>query len=64
VCDGRPARLPSLDRLIEPLVEELGGSLTRLDGVGVESAGEFIVLAGENSDRLRSEAGFAMLCGS
>lgn len=53
-----------LDRLIEPLVEELGGNLTQLEGVGIESAGEFIVVAGENPDRLRSEAGFAMLCGA
>lgn len=53
-----------LDRLIEPLVEELGGILTQLEGVGIESAGEFIVVAGENPDRLRSEAGFAMLCGA
>ena len=53
-----------LDRLIEPLVEELGSALTQLDGVGTNSAGEFIVAAGENPDRLRSEAGFAMLCGA
>ncbi|MBF2754621.1 MAG: IS110 family transposase [Gammaproteobacteria bacterium AqS3] len=53
-----------LDRLIEPLVEELGGNLIQLEGVGTESAGEFIVVAGENPDRLRSEAGFAMLCGA
>ena len=53
-----------LDRLIEPLVEELGSTLTQLEGVGPNSAGEFIVAAGENSDRLRSEAGFAMLCGA
>lgn len=53
-----------LDRLIEPLVEELGSNLTQLEGVGTDSAGEFIVTAGENPDRLRSEAGFAMLCGA
>ena len=53
-----------LDRLIAPLVDELGPSLTKLQGVGIESAGEFIVAAGENPDRLRSEAGFAMLCGA
>lgn len=56
--------IADLDRLIEPLVEELGGNLTQLLGVGIESAGEFIVVAGENPDRLRSEAGFAMLCGA
>jgi len=53
-----------LDRLIEPLVEELGANLTQLEGVGTDSAGEFIVTAGENPDRLRSESGFAMLCGA
>jgi transposase len=36
----------------------------QLEGVGTDSAGEFIVTAGENPDRLHSEAGFAMLCGA
>jgi len=53
-----------LDCLIEPLVEELGSALTQLEGVGTDSAGQFIVVVGENPDRLRSEAGFAMLCGA
>jgi hypothetical protein len=53
-----------LDRLIEPLVSELVSNLLELEGVGTESAGQFIVTAGENPDRLRSEAGFAMLCGA
>jgi transposase len=53
-----------LDRLIDPLVEELCSPLMQLVGVGTNSAGEFIVAAGENPDRLRSEAGFAMLCGA
>ncbi len=53
-----------LDRLIEPLVEELGSALTQLQGVGTDSAGQFLVAAGENPDRLRSEASFAMLCGA
>jgi len=53
-----------LDRLIDPLVEEIGSALTQLHGVGTDSAGEFIVAAGENPDRLRSEGGFAMLCGA
>ena len=56
--------IADLDRLIAPLVAELGSALTQLPGVGVESAGEFLVAAGENPDRLRSEAGFAMLCGA
>lgn len=53
-----------LDRLIDPLVEELGAKLTQLEGVGTHSAGEFIVTAGDNPDRLRSESSFAKLCGA
>lgn len=53
-----------LDRLIEPLVEELAPGLLALEGVGHETAGCFLVTAGDNPERLRSEAGFAMLCGA
>jgi len=56
--------IADLDRLIGPLVEELAPTLLKLEGVGTENAGEFIVTAGENPDRLRCEASFAMLCGA
>ena len=32
-------------------------------GIGVEVAGQLLVAAGDNPDRLRSEGAFAMLCG-
>ena len=32
-------------------------------GIGVEIAGQLLVTAGDNPERLKSEAGFAMLCG-
>ena len=32
-------------------------------GIGIEVAGQLLVTAGDNPDRLRSEASFAMLCG-
>jgi len=32
-------------------------------GIGVEVAGQLLVTAGDNPARMRSEAGFAMLCG-
>ena len=32
--------------------------------MGIEIAGEFVVAAGENPDRLRCEASFAMMCGA
>lgn len=53
-----------LDRLIRPLVAELAPTLVALEGVGTECAGELLVTAGENPERLRSEASFAMLCGA
>ena len=56
--------IADLDRLIGPLVAELGPKLLALEGVGVENAGEFLVTAGDNPERLTSEAGFAMLCGA
>lgn len=56
--------ISDLDQLIEPLVTELAPALLELPGVGVESAGELLVAAGDNPERLTSEASFAMLCGA
>jgi transposase len=52
-----------LDDLIVQLVHELGPALVTAVGVGVEVAGQLLVTAGDNPERLRHEAGFAMLCG-
>jgi transposase len=52
-----------LDQLIEPLVTALAPQLLARPGIGVEIAGQLLVTAGDNKQRLRSEAGFAMLCG-
>ena len=56
--------IADLDRLIGPLVGELAPNLLQLEGVGIEIAGEFVVAAGENPDRLRCEASFATMCGA
>ena len=56
--------IAELDRFIAPLVEELAPDLLKLESVGTASAGELLVTAGENPERLRSEASFAMLCGA
>lgn len=37
-------------------------SLVALPGVGIETAGQLLITAGDNPDRLRSEASFAHLC--
>lgn len=34
-----------------------------MHGVGIEIAGQFLVTAGDNADRIRNEAAFAKLCG-
>jgi transposase len=52
-----------LDELIEPLVKALAPQLLERVGIGVEVAGQLLVTAGDNPQRMRSEAAFAMLCG-
>lgn len=52
-----------LDELIAPLVEDAAPDLLALNGVGHEVAGQLLVTAGQNPERLTSEAAFAMLCG-
>lgn len=55
--------IADLDALIEPLVVAINPDLLDLNGVGADVAGQLLVTAGENTQRLRSEAAFAMLCG-
>jgi len=52
-----------LDELLEPLVAAINPALVAVNGVGADTAGQLLVTAGENHDRLASEAAFAMLCG-
>jgi len=51
------------DRDLAPLVSAAAPRLVALMGVGPEVAGQLLVTAGDNPDRLRSEAAFAHLCG-
>jgi transposase len=55
--------IADLDELLEPLVAAINPDLVAVNGVGADVAGQLLVTAGENHDRLTSEAGFAMLCG-
>lgn len=55
--------IADLDELITPLVTTINPALVELNGVGTDVAGQLLVTAGENHQRLRSEAAFAMLCG-
>ena len=58
------AEITDLDELLEPLVAAINPDLLAVNGVGPEVAGQILVTAGENHDRLTSEAAFAMLCGA
>jgi transposase len=55
--------ITDLDELIEPLVAAINPALVAVNGVGADTAGQLLITAGENHDRLTSEAAFAMLCG-
>ena len=55
--------IADLDALIAPLVEQINPALLVLKGVGPDTAGQLLVTAGQNTERLRSEGAFAMLCG-
>ncbi|MFJ7272768.1 IS110 family transposase [Streptomyces sp. NPDC099050] len=50
------------DRELKPLVAQAAPTLVDLHGVGTETAGQLLVTAGDNPDRLASEAAFAHLC--
>lgn len=55
--------IAELDTLIAPLIAQINPRLLELNGVGTDVAGQLLVTAGQNTDRLHSEAAFAMLCG-
>ena len=58
------AELDQLDTHLQALVGAVAPTLVALPGVGVDTAGQLLVTAGDNPQRLRSEAAFAHLCGT
>lgn len=58
------AEIDDLDVYLTALVTATAPELVALPGVGVDTAGQLLVTAGDNPDRLRSEAAFARLCGA
>lgn len=55
--------IAELDAQLKRLVEKASPGLVSLPGVGTHHAATLLVLAGDNPERLRSEASFASLCG-
>jgi transposase len=58
------AELDQLDCQLQALVAAAAPTLVALPGIGVDTAGQLLVTAGDNPQRLRSEAAFAQLCGA
>ncbi len=56
--------IAELDARIEGLDEEAAPQLVALDGVGPDTAAALLIAAGDNPERLKSEASFAHLCGA
>jgi hypothetical protein len=57
------AEIARLDRVLDRLVRETAPGLLSVRGVGTDVAGALLVTAGDNPERLVSEASFAHLCG-
>ncbi len=55
--------IAELDAQLERLVAQAAPGLVRLPGIGTNHAATLLVLAGDNPERLGSEASFASLCG-
>jgi transposase len=56
-------QITQLDEHLTPLVAATAPTLVSLLGIGTDIAGRLLVTAGDNPDRLHSEASFARLCG-
>jgi transposase len=52
-----------LDEHLEALVAEAAPAMVATFGISTDTAGAVLVAAGDNPERLHSEAAFAMLCG-
>jgi len=57
------AEIAELEAHLERLVGQVAPELVSLAGIGTDSAATLLVVAGDNPQRLGSEASFASLCG-
>jgi len=55
--------IADLDAMIAAIVDELAPNLVARNSIGHRGAAQLLLTAGDNPQRLRSEAGFAALCG-
>jgi transposase len=57
------AEIAELDAQLDRLVGQVAPELVSLAGIGTDHAATLLTVAGDNPQRLRSEASFASLCG-
>ena len=57
------AEIADLDAMISPLLQITAPELLAVYGVGIDTAAALLVAAGDNPERLHSEAAWAHLCG-
>ncbi len=62
-CQFLTVEIEALDTELTELVGRVAPQLVTRLGVGTDTAGALLVAAGDNPQRLRSEASFAALCG-
>ncbi len=56
--------ITEIDAILKSLVNETAPHLVSTLGIGTDAASALLVAAGDNPQRLRSEAAFAHLCGA
>jgi transposase len=56
--------IADLDAIIIPIVDELAPALVARNSIGHGTAAQLLLTAGDNVERLHSEASFAALCGA
>jgi transposase len=57
------AEIADLEAHLDRLVAQAAPELVSLPGIGTDNAATLLIVAGDNPQRLRSEASFASLCG-
>lgn len=55
--------IADLDVMIKAIVDGLAPKLVEQESIGYQSAAQLLITAGDNPERLKSEAAFAALCG-
>jgi transposase len=53
-----------LNRMLRPLIRQTAPTLLEVYGVGYDTAAKLLVAAGDNPERIRTEAAWANLCGT